>query len=482
MATETSAIDTATEVGAVSVASERSAGGWTPVLVARPRLQLPMHDRLLLLSFGDAVVALAAVPGAVVIWHGLLREPARFDWFMPAYYAAAWVLSLLLVDGYTSQMPRSRGRSLVAVAKATPVVMAFTGVLFFALPYHVNRPVALLSVVFGAIVVLACRLTLARALLHSAFSIRSVVIGHDHMSGDLREALIDAQHEFKVVGSLDIHNLGFEFGPSELERLSTLMEQTAATEVVVSDEASRVPGLVEACLENGIHLTPVATLVEQYERRVRLGDIDKDWFLNLSGGPVWRRPYMVVRRIIDVLLCIGLGAPFLLLLPLLAAGIKLESAGPVFLRQLRLGQFGKPVRIIKLRSMRADAEATGARWAAKSDPRITRVGRVLRRTRLDEFCQLWNVLRGEMTLIGPRPERPEFISQLAAHLPHYRSRMMVKPGLTGWAQVRHGYSASIDESLTKLEYDLYYVKHQSMGLDLQILALTFFTILGLRGR
>jgi lipopolysaccharide/colanic/teichoic acid biosynthesis glycosyltransferase len=260
------------------------------------------------------------------------------------------------------------------------------------------------------------------------------------------------------------------------------MAETAATEVVVSDEAASVTGLVEACLESGIRITPVSTLVELYQRRVRLGDVDKEWFLHLSSDAVWRRPYMLVRRLTDLFLCAVLGIPFLILLPLLAAAIKLESPGPVFLRQLRVGQFGRPLWMVKLRSMRTDAEAEGARWATTSDPRITRVGITLRRSHLDEFCQLWNVLRGEMTLIGPRPERPEFIDQLASYLPHYRARMMVKPGLTGWAQVRQGYAANIGETATKLEYDLYYVKNHSLALDLQILALTMFTILGLRGR
>jgi lipopolysaccharide/colanic/teichoic acid biosynthesis glycosyltransferase len=167
-------------------------------------------------------------------------------------------------------------------------------------------------------------------------------------------------------------------------------------------------------------------------------------------------------------------------LPLLAAAIKLESPGPVFVRQLRVGQFSRPLWIYKLRSMRADAEAEGARWATAFDPRITRIGTMLRRSHVDEFCQLWNVLRGDMTLIGPRPERPEFIDQLATFLPHYRARMMVKPGLTGWAQVRQGYTASVADTATKLEYDLYYVKNRSLALDLQILALTIFIILGLR--
>jgi exopolysaccharide biosynthesis polyprenyl glycosylphosphotransferase len=401
---------------------------------------------------------------------------------MPGYYAAAWVLSLLLVDGYSLQIPISRGRSAATVAKATPIVMALTGLLFFALPYQINRPVALLAVAVGASSILIGRLTLARVLLHSALAIRAVVIGHDHASADLREALDDAKHEFKVVGSLDVHNFSLGFAASQLDELQSLMEQTAATEVVVSDQATGVPGLVEMCLESGLHLTPVAALVEQYERRVRLTDVDNRWLLDVSGDAVWRRPYVVLRRITDLLLCAALGIPFLIVLPLLAAAIKLESPGPIFLRQLRLGQFGKPMRIVKLRSMRADAEANGAQWAAKSDPRVTKVGRVLRRTRLDEFCQLWKVLRGEMTLIGPRPERPEFISQLASDLPHYRARMMVKPGLTGWAQVRHGYAGNVEEASKKLEYDLYYVKNQSMALDLQILALTMFTVLGLRGR
>jgi len=441
-----------------------------------------MHDRHLLLAFGDGVVAILAVSGAVLLWHGALHQPARFDWFMPGYYAAAWVVTLVLIDGYSLQIPISRARSLSAVAKATLLMLAFTAALFFALPYHLNRPVALLAVGIGAIGVLAFRLTAARLLLDSSFALRALVIGGVQASTELRGALVGARHEFNVVGTFAIRDFGQRFNSSHLDNLRLQMREVAATEVVISDEAASVAGLVETCIESGIRITHVSTLVEQYHRRVRLGDVDQEWFLGISSRAAWRRPYLLVRRLTDLTLCASLGIPFLVLLPFLAAAIKLESPGPVFLKQLRVGQFGKPLMIVKLRSMRADAEASGVQWATTSDPRITQVGKTLRRTRLDEFCQLWNVLRGEMTLIGPRPERPEFIDQLASSLPHYRARMLAKPGLTGWAQVRQGYTGNVEEAELKLEYDLYYVKNHSLALDLQILALTMFTILGLRGR
>ena len=439
-----------------------------------------MHERHLLLATGDGLSAMAAVPIAGFVWHALVHQ-AKYEWFALEFYAVAWVIALLLVDGYSVQIPLSRGRSAAAVAKAIPVVIAFTSQLFFAWPYHINRPVALLAVGFGAVLVLAYRLTVARLLLLSTLAIRAVVVGYDQTSADLQDALSEAEHEFRIVGSFDTSGLNDGFDAVQLNELQSLMEQTGATAVVVSDEANHISNLVEACVESGIRLAPVASLVEQYERRVRINDIDNEWFLRVASTAT-RRPYLLARRILDVIFCAVLGIPYLVLLPLLAAAVKIESRGPIFLRQLRLGQFGRPIWIVKLRTMQRDAETGGPQWAAKSDARITRVGALLRRTRLDEFCQLWNVLLGEMTLIGPRPERPEFVSTLASSLPHYRARMMVKPGITGWAQVRQGYAANVGEAMKKLEYDLYYVKNRSFGLDFQILVLTSFTVMGLRGR
>ena len=172
--------------------------------------------------------------------------------------------------------------------------------------------------------------------------------------------------------------------------------------------------------------------------------------------------------------CLILLAP---LLTLIAVLVRLDSPGPVFYRQERVGLGGQPFTLMKFRSMRADAEAQGPAWAKQRDPRVTRIGSFMRRTRIDELPQLINILRGEMSFIGPRPERPHFVEKLAEAIPFYRERARVKPGLTGWAQVNFPYGASIEDARGKLSYDLYYVKHRSLLLDLSILFATVRVIL-----
>jgi lipopolysaccharide/colanic/teichoic acid biosynthesis glycosyltransferase len=161
--------------------------------------------------------------------------------------------------------------------------------------------------------------------------------------------------------------------------------------------------------------------------------------------------------------------------------VRLSSPGPIFFRQTRVGRSGRLINIFKFRTMRQDAEANGAVWAAKNDPRVTMVGRFMRKTRLDEIPQLWNVLRGDMAFVGPRPERPEFVKWLTSEIPYYNLRHMIRPGITGWAQVRYQYGANLEETKRKLEYDLYYVKNMSLGLDLLIIFETIKTIILRRG-
>jgi lipopolysaccharide/colanic/teichoic acid biosynthesis glycosyltransferase len=172
-----------------------------------------------------------------------------------------------------------------------------------------------------------------------------------------------------------------------------------------------------------------------------------------------------------------------LLCPIVAAANRLWSPGPLFYRQTRVGRGGKLFRVNKFRTMVPDAEKDGgAVWTTENDCRVTRIGRWLRATRLDELPQCWNVLRGEMSIVGPRPERPEFIEDLTQKIPFYRSRLAVKPGITGWAQVKYRYGASVEDALVKLQYDLFYIKHQSISLDVQVLFETIGVILGLKGR
>jgi sugar transferase (PEP-CTERM system associated) len=193
-----------------------------------------------------------------------------------------------------------------------------------------------------------------------------------------------------------------------------------------------------------------------------------------SSQQILRRLVSIYVSFIGLTICL----PFI---PFIILAVRLSSPGPIFYRQTRVGLRGRPFSVIKFRTMRQDAEEQGAVWAAKNDPRITSLGKFMRITRLDEIPQLWNVLRGEMGFVGPRPERPEFVKWLASEIPFYELRHMIRPGITGWAQVRYKYGASLEETKHKLEYDLYYVKHLSLGLDLLIMFETIKTIILRRG-
>jgi len=211
--------------------------------------------------------------------------------------------------------------------------------------------------------------------------------------------------------------------------------------------------------------------------------VRNEWLLpvDIAGGKD-SLFYRIFVKLIDYLFCLAGGAILLLLGPFIAVAIKLESRGPVIYRQVRLGQGGRRFDVIKFRSMMKDAEkAEGAQWAVEGDPRVTRVGKWLRMLRLDELPQLVNILKGDLHLVGPRPERPEFFSQLEKEIPFYGARLAVKPGLTGWAQVKYGYGGNVEETLVKLQYDLYYIKNRSPFLDLKILLKTVWIILTLRG-
>jgi len=193
-----------------------------------------------------------------------------------------------------------------------------------------------------------------------------------------------------------------------------------------------------------------------------------------ASQQVFRRLVSISVSLIGLIICL----PFI---PFIVLAVRLSSPGPIFFRQTRVGLRGRLFSVIKFRTMRQNAEEQGAVWATKNDPRVTPLGRFMRKTRLDEIPQLWNVLRGEMGFVGPRPERPEFVQWLTSEIPFYELRHMIRPGITGWAQVRYQYGASLEETKQKLEYDLYYIKHLSLGLDLLIMFETIKTIILRRG-
>jgi exopolysaccharide biosynthesis polyprenyl glycosylphosphotransferase len=231
----------------------------------------------------------------------------------------------------------------------------------------------------------------------------------------------------------------------------------------------------------GVRVVRPHEYYERVLRRVSLEDIDESWFL--FHRPLRaRRGYAIVKRLIDRIA--GLLGSLLVgcLLPLIALLVRFDDGGPVFFRQERVGRGGTPFRIWKFRTMRMDAEPNGPVWANHGDTRVTRVGRFLRRTRLDELPQFFNVLKGDMSLVGPRPERPRFTALLERTVPFYDRRHLMRPGITGWATVRFGYGDSVTDKWRSHEYDLYYLKHRSLLLDLEILLRTMVVMLLRRGQ
>ncbi|KJU83012.1 undecaprenyl-phosphate galactosephosphotransferase [Candidatus Magnetobacterium bavaricum] len=256
----------------------------------------------------------------------------------------------------------------------------------------------------------------------------------------------------------------------------------ADSPVIVFVDTPKIPPLLFQhlleCRMKGMVVREMSDFYEDVLERVPIYFLEDRWFLYSRGFTVIHNDFYIrAKRLIDVLLSITfiiLLAPFMLLVALI---IKLESNGPALYMQKRVGQNEEPFKLRKFRSMVRDAEKNGPAWAAVSDPRITKVGRVIRRLRIDELPQLFNILKGEMSFVGPRPERPAFISQLQEQIPYYSFRHIVKPGLTGWAQINYKYGASIEDAAKKLEYDIYYIKNFSLIFDIQIILRTIRVVL-----
>lgn len=277
------------------------------------------------------------------------------------------------------------------------------------------------------------------------------------------------------------NELAAETFASELHAFNA--NQVGIDRVIVALEDRRGAMPVQELLAlrlRGVVIEESGTLLERLSGMLPLDGLNPSALIFTQGFNI-RSSLQIGRRLFSICISSLALALCLPLLPFLILAVRLSSPGPIFFRQVRVGFRGRPFTIYKFRTMRQDAEAKGAVWATKNDPRITPLGRFMRKTRLDEIPQLWNVLRGDMGFVGPRPERPEFVQWLVKEIPYYNLRHIIRPGLTGWAQVRYQYGASLEETKRKLEYDLYYIKHLSLGLDLLILFETVKTILLRRG-
>jgi exopolysaccharide biosynthesis polyprenyl glycosylphosphotransferase len=412
---------------------------------------------------------------------------------------------ILDINGTPAWMAGSPG-SLTATT-AAPAAMLALGISLIALPIGLYQPeVCLDRKRLLPATCLAAGLVFAALLLFGRTDGR-LTLGHAVETGRLCAAGLATMTSVRLLWGLDIVRnrlvrpvlvLG---APAEADafkaRLETRrgrnFEPAALAEGDASWQALRrrgiwgvvlasgvEPRMAEAimdCKLRGLPVLSAAAFHDRFLARVDLDSLTADGLIS-GDGFARGRASAALKRLGDVL--IGIAA-LLLTLPLMiaaAAAIKLDSRGPVFYRQERIGQFGKAFTIFKFRSMTADAEACGRpRWAQRQDPRITRVGGFIRASRIDELPQLVNIIRGEMSLVGPRPERPHFVEQLARAIPFYHQRAYVKPGLTGWAQVNYPYGASVEDAREKLAYDLYYVKHRTIWLDIVILLSTIRVVL-----
>ncbi|MCJ8314176.1 MAG: exopolysaccharide biosynthesis polyprenyl glycosylphosphotransferase [Pseudomonadales bacterium] len=236
-------------------------------------------------------------------------------------------------------------------------------------------------------------------------------------------------------------------------------------------------------MARGAHVEPLVSFLDQSLGYTEIDLLHSAYFLHQKAfGILSKTKSKFEKRIIDFLFIFALALVALPIGIITAILIKLESKGPIFFKQKRVGQFNQEFEVIKFRSMGQDAEKDGAQWASKNDMRVTRIGKFIRRTRIDELPQLINVFKGEMSIIGPRPEREVFIQDLEKEIPYYRFRHAVKPGITGLAQVKYAYGASVEDAKWKHRFDLYYIKHRNLGLDLKVLLLTFKTVIFGMGR
>jgi len=436
----------------------------------------------LALLTGDVLIIAAASLLAVMIRFGAFFKPAHVP-------LSGLGLSLLFLVGamyvfnlYDLGVLRTRQVVLSRQLAAMGLGLVAIIFVFYVLPSHwYGRGVLALQVVLAAAGTLTWRLLFIGLLPRALRSKRLLVIGAGPAARSIVNVLADEAQPYEVVGLLAADGQATEPRPDppvlgRPEQVAQLAEAHGVEMVVVASEKKLSPPLVGQLLTlklAGVECEEMPALYERLTGRIPAEHIDDEWLL--ASGGFHLLSHQVTRRIKRLVDIVFGGALLIILSPLTlltALLVKLDSPGPILYVQTRTGQGGAPFRLIKFRSMDRQAEANGPQWAAEDDDRVTRVGRWLRACRLDEVPQLINVLAGEMSLVGPRPERPEFVASLAQRLPYYQLRHLVRPGLTGWAQINFGYAKSVEDALTKLEYELYYVKNMSLLFDLKIILKT----------
>ncbi|AKH41430.1 sugar transferase (PEP-CTERM system associated) [Altererythrobacter atlanticus] len=442
-------------------------------------LLLGLIDFVLVFLAGDLAWALRAAQ--IGMEAGLLKDRLG----MLTAFAVVVQTAMIAVGVYGSDALRSMrfaGARLLVAVSLSIIALAFFDWL---LPGNTFWRSTLLYAMGLSIALLVLnRLVVGGILGNSAFRRRVLVLGAGPRAQRLKQ-LGEAQTSgFAIVGYVGMSEnapiVQEAIQRSAIHDLARFVANLGVSEVVLALEERRNALPLKDLLRiktAGVHVNDFSSFLERETGRVDLDTLNPSWLIFSDGFSSGRALSSVAKRLFDICasgLLLAITLPVILVFALL---VKLDSKGPAFFRQTRVGLYGEPFTVLKLRSMRTDAEAGGAKWAEKDDPRITRLGRFIRKVRIDELPQVWTVLNGRMSFVGPRPEVPKFVEDLERELPYYAERHMVKPGITGWAQINYPYGASVEDARAKLEYDLYYAKNYTPFLDLLILLQTLRVIL-----
>jgi sugar transferase (PEP-CTERM system associated) len=440
---------------------------------------------------------LTGLCGVLALWLRFGAE-SRAMLHSPAIWLKVGLLMLVvqgafyIFDLYDFRRIRQRATLYVRIFQAMGLAAIALAVVFYAVPQMMlGRGVFLVSLLLMLTLMSCWRVFVNWLLGHPRLAERVLILGTEQAAINLaREVLERPEVGYRVVGFVgdDPALVGKSLINPRVIGLSANLEEIVHHHrpdrivVAITDRRGHLPldPLLRLKLEDSVAVEEMQSFHERLTGKISTDMLRPSWLI-FSNGSRRLRLYRQARRLADMVLA-TLG--FLLSLPLMlvtAILIKLDSRGPVFYTQERVGLHNALFKIIKFRSMRTDAEKDGAVWATESDPRVTRVGRIIRKLRIDELPQFINVIRGDMSFIGPRPERPVFVEQLEQEIRYYSQRHLVKPGLTGWAQIRYPYGASVEDAREKLQYDLYYIKNQSPVLDAVIIFETIRIVLFGRG-
>lgn len=405
---------------------------------------------------------------------------------MPLFgFAITTQTALIAVGVYGSEALRSMRFACARLLVGISLAIIGLAMIDFVLPGNTYwRSTLLYSMGLSIFLLVMNRLIVGAMLGAAAFRRRVLVMGAGSRAERIRKLSERPGSGFVVVGFIGMSDgnktVAEAIDRTAIHDMSKFVANLGTSEVVLALEERRNALPLKDLLRiktAGVHVNDFSSFLERETGRVDLDTLNPSWLIFSDGFSSGRVISSVAKRLFDILASLLLLALTFPVIVLFAALVKLDSKGPAFFRQVRIGLYGEKFVLLKLRSMRTDAEKDGSKWAKKNDPRITRIGSIIRKLRIDELPQIWTVLKGEMSFVGPRPEVPTFVADLDDKLPYYAERHMVKPGITGWAQINYPYGASIEDSRQKLEYDLYYAKNYTPFLDLLILLQTLRVIL-----